>query len=296
MKFPTSRTDESGRRDAETQRRSSLFSPRLCASASILVLSLLLLSSASAETRQEKGKRIVDQALEALGGNAFLQMQDRIEFGRAYSFYRREINGLSLAHIYTRYLTAPNPPIPGDLEVRERQTFGKDESDIILLTEKQGWEITFRGARPVEDRQYDNFKDSTLKNFFYILRQRLNEPGLTFYAQDSDFYENRPVDIVDITDADNNTVTVTFDQLSHLPVKQSFRRRNPDYHDFDTEVTIWAKFRDVGNGVKWPFDTRRERNGEKIFELYSDSVVINQDLKDNLFTLPGNVKLLPKPK
>jgi len=27
----------------------------------------------------------------------------------------------------------------------------------------------------------------------------------------------------------------------------------------------------------WPFDIQRERNGEKIYQMYSDSVVINQD-------------------
>lgn len=280
-------------RDTETRREPSNFSPCLRVSVVSLILCICLLP-ASAETRQERGKRIVDEAIQALGGNAFLQMQDRVEIGRAYSFYHKEISGLSLAHVYTRYLTAPNPPIPGDLEVREREAFGKDQSDVVLLTEKQGWEITFRGASPIEDRQYANYKDSTLRNFFYILRQRLNEPGLTFYSQDNDFYESRPVEIVDITDANNNTVTVTFDQLSHLPVKQSFRRRNPDYHDFDTEVTVWAKYRDIGNGVKWPFDTHRERNGEKIFEMYADSVQIGQNLTDDLFTLPGDVKLLPK--
>jgi hypothetical protein len=30
--------------------------------------------------------------------------------------------------------------------------------------------------------------------------------------------------------------------------------------------------------------------------MYSDSVEIDKDLKDNLFTLPGNLKLLPKGK
>ena len=45
-------------------------------------------------------------------------------------------------------------------------------------------------------------------------------------------------------------------------------RRNTEYKDFDTEVTVFAKYRDVGGGVKWPFDVRRDRNGEKIFEMY----------------------------
>jgi hypothetical protein len=249
--------------------------------------------SFAAETAEQRGKRVVQEALQALGGDAFLHMQDRVETGRAYSFYRRELSGLSLAKIYTRYITASGKP--GQLAERERESFGKQGNDgAVLLTEDAGWEVTYRGARPLDDQRYKNFQDSTLRNFFYILRQRLKEPGLTLYSQGSDFWENRPVEIVDITDAANRTVTVYFDQLSKLPVRQMFKRRNEQFKDFDTEVTIWAKYRDVGGGVKWPFDIRRERNGEKIYEMYSDSVEINQDLTDDLFTLPGDIKMLPK--
>ena len=44
----------------------------------------------------------------------------------------------------------------------------------------------------------------------------------------------------------------------------------------------------------WPFAIRRERNGEKIFEMYSESVEINQDLKDSMFSLPQGLKILKK--
>jgi hypothetical protein len=30
--------------------------------------------------------------------------------------------------------------------------------------------------------------------------------------------------------------------------------------------------------------------------MYSDGVEINQDLQDDMFTLPANMKVLPKPK
>jgi hypothetical protein len=111
-----------------------------------------------------------------------------------------------------------------------------------------------------------------------------------------DMYENRPVEIVDITDAANRTVKVYFDQLTKLPTRQAFKRRNPEYKDFDTEVTVYSKYRDVGGGVQWPCATLRERNGEKILEVYSDSVVIDHGLKDDLFALPGNLKILPQAK
>jgi hypothetical protein len=252
--------------------------------------------AAAAETAQERGKRVVDEALAALGGEAFLHMQDRVESGRAYSFDRGRLAGLSLAKIYTRYVVEPTPPAPAALYVREREAFGKDESDYYIFREDGAWEVTFRGAEPLPDERRKNFKDSTRRNIFYILRNRLKEPGLSFYSQGTDRWENRPVEVVEITDADNNMVTVYFDSFSKLPVRQKFRRKNPEYNDFDTEVTLFAKFRDVTGGVKWPFDIRRDRNGEKIFELFSETVEINKDLKDNLFTLPANVKLLPKAK
>src|SRR5215472_11064931 len=85
----------------------------------------------AAETAQERGKRVVEEALKALGGDAYLQMQDRVEAGRAYSFYRGQLSGLSVAHLYTQYLKPP--PVPGKLLARERDTFGKQEEDVFIF-------------------------------------------------------------------------------------------------------------------------------------------------------------------
>src|ERR1700681_1552819 len=190
----------------------------------LLACCALAAGAPPAETARERGKRVVYEALEALGGDAFLRVEDRVETGRAYSFYREELQGLSIATIYTRYLT----PIPGQLAVREREAFGKDLSNSVLLTEDGAWELTFHGARPLADKRYTAYKDGTLRNVFYVLRQRLKEPGLDFYSQGSDLYENRPVEIVDITDAQGLTVTVYFSQLNKLPERQGFKRHNTE--------------------------------------------------------------------
>ena len=242
------------------------------------------------ETRQDRGKRVVEEALAALGGQAFLHMEDRVVSGRAYSFYRTQISGLSVATIYTRYTV----PAPGKLGLRERQAFGKKQDEgWLLFTDQGGWDVSFRGARPLTDEVYNNFKENTERGILYILRQRWNEPGLSFYSEGRDTFENQPVDIVDITDATGFTITVSFNQFTKLPIRQTYRRRNPLYRDFDTEVTVYTKYRSV-NGINWPYDVHRERNGDKVFELYADSVEMNKDLKDDLFTLPGKIKILPK--
>src|SRR5437879_389105 len=149
----------------------------------------LLIGSAvclGAETNQERGKRVINDALAALGGDRFLGMQDRVEFGRAYSFYREALSGLSFAKIYTRYLTRPEPPVSGFPGIRERQAFGKKEESSVLFTENEGYEITFRGARPIPAEQFERFRESTLRNIFYIICQRLGEPGLTIESRGSD--------------------------------------------------------------------------------------------------------------
>ena len=263
----------------------------------IVLLLAFFLASAFSQTQQERGRRVIDQALAALGGERYLAMRDRVESGRAYSFYRAELSGLSLATIYTRYLTRPEPPVPGKLLLRERQSFGKDERyGAVLFTDGRGYQVTFRGARPLPQETLDRFRDSTLHNVLYILRLRLGEPGLLLDYRGSDIVDNRPVEIVDITDADNRTVTVTFDRSSALPVRQLYYRRDPKTRERNEEVTIFSKYRDVGGGVQWPFAIQRLRNGEMIYQIYSDSVAINQDLGDDLFLLPANMKVLPPAK
>jgi len=254
-------------------------------------------ASMGAETRQERAKRVIDEAVAALGGQNFLHMRDRVETGRAYSFYREQLSGLSVAHIYVRYLTRPEPPVPGFFGQRERQAFGKDQSSAVIFNEKgEGFEITFRGARPLPDATLARYQDSMLHNALYILRMRLGEPGLMLDSQGADVREGQPVEIVDITDADNRTVTVYFNRTTKLPIYQEFKRRNPEDKQWDVEVTRLSKYRDAGGGVMWPFAVERERNGEKIFQMYADNITVNKDLTDDLFTLPANMKILKKEK
>jgi hypothetical protein len=151
-------------------------------------------------------------------------------------------------------------------------------------------------VRLLEPKRLENWRDGTLLNIFYILHQRLKEPGMDFYSRGSDLYENLPVEIVDITDGDGLTVTVYFNQLTKLPTRQVLKRRNLDYKDFDNEETLFAKYRNVGGGVMWPLSIRRQRNGEKLYEMYSDSVQVNKTLKEDVFTLPAKLPVLPPAK
>lgn len=252
------------------------------------VLSGGLASSAfAAETIEQKGKRLIDECVAALGGTAFQTVQNRVESGRAYSFYNDQLSGLAVAKIYTENLA--KAPAKG-FAVRERQVFGKDQEQAVLFNEKgEGFEITFRGAKPIPAERLKRYEDSTLRNIFYILRHRLNEPGMIIESRGTDVLVNIPVEIVDITDSDNRVVTIYLHYSTKLPVRQVFYRRDEAKVRHE-EVTWFEKYRDVGGGVKWPFVLRRERDGEKVFELFADGVKVNQTFEPGLFNLPAGEK------
>jgi hypothetical protein len=105
---------------------------------------------------------------------------------------------------------------------------------------------------------------------------------------------NQPVDIVDIVDAENRVVTVYFHQSTKFPLRQVFYRRDPKARRPIEEITEYGKYRDSGNGVWWPWTVQRFRDGQKIFEMYSESVTVDQGLSDSLFVLPSDIKILKK--
>lgn len=259
-----------------------------------LTIAFSLALCARAEDPAAKGRRIVMDSLAALGGDHFLHMTDRIEEGRAYSFYNEKLSGLSKAKIYVRYLVAPDPPVAAFFGQRERQVFGKDETAYVLFDEKQGYNVTYRGAKPYSAADYERYRESLLHNVLYILRMRLNEPGMSFESRGTELYNNVPVDSVEIADADNRSVTVYFEQSTHYPVRQMWFRRNPISRERDEEVTVFSKFRE-SNGVYWPWVTQRERNGERVYEMFSESVTFNTGVTDEKFMLPASTKIIEGP-
>lgn len=256
-----------------------------------LVVAVLTCAGLAAQEREARGRRLLEQALEALGGPRFRAMQDRVEYGRAYSFYREELSGLARTTIYTRYLGGATSP-PGGLLVEERQSFGNNEDrGAVLFTSSEGYQITFRGARPLPPEVLQRYRETTLCNIFYILRQRLDEPGLLAESRGSDLWQGQRVEVLEITDADNRSVTVFLNASTLLPVRQVFYRRDPKTRLRVEEVTVYSKYRDVG-GVQWPYVIERERDGEKIFQMYSERVEINRGLSENLFRLPPGIRML----
>jgi hypothetical protein len=119
---------------------------------------------------------------------------------------------------------------------------------------------------------------------------------MVFERRGSEVFENQPVEIVDAIDPENRTVSMYIHRSTRLPVRQVYVRRDPKTRERIEEITIYSKYRDVGGGVQWPLTLQRNRDGQKIFEMFAESVSINQRLPATLFQVEGRLKILPPAK
>src|SRR5580700_5214763 len=153
-------------------RRDFILRPRSskCSIAFVLGWAIVCPASSQVQTQQvqtqaeKRGRQLIDQAVQALGGENFLNMQDRIETGRAYSYYRDQISGLSIAKIYTRYITVAPDKSGEEVAQREREAFGKNEDSSVMFNENGGWEINWRGSKELPKDRLDRYRDTTLRN------------------------------------------------------------------------------------------------------------------------------------
>jgi hypothetical protein len=258
-------------------------------------IAILLAVTASflgtAQNTAKGGKEIVDRSLAALGGDKFLNMRYRVASGRIYSFFHDQLSGLDRAKIYTEYLdTEPKDGVA----IRERQLLGKKGDYSLLFLQKEGWDITFRGARAIEDEQWQRYVRTTRNDILYILKVRHNEPGMTFDYVGSDVYLSTHVEIVDITDSQDQTIRVYFDHNTLYPIRETFSWLDPVTRSRNDAVAEFNKYRDIGGGVMWPFTIERSRNGYKSFQMFAENMEANGEVPPKMFDLPPGAKLLQK--
>jgi hypothetical protein len=239
----------------------------------------------------DRAKKVVDQAVRALGGDNFLAMRTRHVTARIYGFFHDQMSGYDVANFYTQYLD--DKDVKG-VHAREREVLGKKQDYSYLYLPDQAFDITFRGARPIDPEHWDRYARTATNDILYWLRFRYNEPGMQYDYIGNQVLVTNHVEVVDITDANDRTVRVYFDYNSKLPVRQSFQWLDPETKEHNDEVTDFDKWRDAGNGVMWPFTIERARNGYKFFQIFASKVEIDGAMPDGIFDLPKGAQILKR--
>lgn len=226
------------------------------------------------------GKQVVAEAVQALGGDKFLSMQDRVSTGWTTS-WQRSGSRLLRTKFYNAY--------PADGAVT-RHTYDKQESHALLVKSDGAYEITFRGSRPIEKDRADRLVMQERLNVLNVLRMQFSDAALTYDYRGSTVCELQSGELVDIVSEDHEipVVTVCFSKTTHLPIRQSYFQRDPLTKERIEEVTLFSRYLDA-DGVTWPRQVAFLRDGEPVRDLFYESTEVNKGLNAEMFATPGTM-------
>jgi hypothetical protein len=239
-----------------------------------------------APNNQEKARTAVDQMIQALGGQAYLSVQDSYVEGRLGSFKNESLVGWSL---YYRYWKWPN---------KERTELTKERDIVQLYLDGSAYEITYKGIQPLDPVKEDRVRQGLLRRHYSlenVLRGWLSEPGILLLDEGPSLSEGQMAEKITIINSKNESVTLLVSPETHLPMEKRFTSRDPRYRDRDEEVTIYGNWRII-QGVNTPRVVLTRRNGETVSQQIILNVTYNNHPSESLFD-PAVARINPvKPK
>ena len=228
-------------------------------------------SPAVSDPENAKARAIVEQGIQALGGQAYLTIRDREQQGRAYGFHSGRPTGSG--GLFWSFWQFPD---------KERVELTKERDIAELYVGDKAWEITYKGPHPIEQKDLADYLRRRHYSLDSVLRTWVNEPGVVFLYMGNAIAAQHPAIQVTLVNAKNEAVSLFFDTDSHLPVKKSFEWRDPVDRQKNLEEEIYENYKPV-SGIMAPYNITRYFNGDMASQRFLNSVTINQGLDQAMF-------------
>lgn len=218
-----------------------------------------------------KARTLLDQAIQALGGQAWLNIRDIESEGRSFSFYhgRPTSNGV----LFWRFVEYPD---------KERIEVTKERDIAELFIGDKGYEITYKGAHATEKKDLDDYLRRRRLSLETILRTWINDPSVALFYDGNAMAGNAPAQQVTLIDARDEAVHILFDPDTHLPIKKTYSWRDPVDKERNTEEEIYDNYRPV-QGIMTPWGFTRYYNGDMQSQRFLFAIHYNQGVDEAMF-------------
>ncbi|HEY5839488.1 MAG TPA: hypothetical protein VIT19_10675 [Pyrinomonadaceae bacterium] len=253
----------------------------------VSVISCLAQSDAAAKTSDDKAEQIVQKAIKASGGDAYLNV--RTVIGRGfYTGYHDGVSGVPLR--FVDYLAYPD---------RERTEFsGEGNRTIQTNYQNEGWMFD-AAARSLKDqtaKQVEDFRTAMRTSMENLLRGWWRKEGATLsYVGRREASLGRRNEAVKLTYPDGFWIEYEFAAVEGTPAKAIYKRKqkHPDTDEMLETTEEDRFFKPVGvAGVSAPFVIDHFRNGVQTSRINYESIEFNKPLADSLFAKPANIKAI----
>jgi len=220
----------------------------------------------------QQARGALDLMVKALGGDAWLHMQNREYVGRTASFYKGRPSGATAE--YWEFHAWPDT---------DRIEFTKHRDVVQIYTGREGWEIIYSGKKPLPQDQVDDVLRRRDHSIETVIKQWLNDPKTILIYEGQHLAESHMADQVTLISAQNEAVTILMDSQTHLPLRRSFQWRDPLYHDKNEDAEEYDNYRPV-DGFQTPYNITRFKNGDMVNQRFLFKAVYNQALPADEFS------------
>ncbi len=221
------------------------------------------LSAQAVSASQNKARQALASAIEALGGDAWLNLRTSKIKARVAAFYQGSPTGAVAAET-----------IRTELPDRQRIDFGGHANVVQIYADSRAWEITYKGKKTLDSKQaaeYFRWRDHSLGA---VLRGWYHDPRMIVIDSGPATIGRRIADSVTLIDSADDAVTLAVDAETHLPLRLSFEWRDPEFHDRNVDAVEYANYHGTG-GINTPFNITRTHNGQTVSQLYVESAQYN---------------------
>lgn len=218
-----------------------------------------------------KARALLDQMIQALGGPAFMNMQDMSQDGRTYSFYHGNPTGAGA--VYWRFWKWPD---------KDRIELTKQRDWVIITNGDNGYEVTYKGTAPQDKDQLQDYLRRRQYSLEWVLRKWLKEPGIALFYDGPTVAERKQADQVTIMNAKGEAVSIAMDTTTHLPLQKTFTWRDPSDRQKNEEYEVYDNYKLI-QGIMTPLSVSRGRNGDMMNQRFINSVKYNQNLPESMF-------------
>jgi hypothetical protein len=236
-----------------------------------------------------KARAVLDQAIAALGGQAYLTYEVKGEQGRYYPLFHGTSGTTGIPYAY--YVKYPEKD---RFEVIHLQAYHffifdvgnvplKDKSDVVVIHNGlKGYETTYKGTAaqdPEELRSYLRRRQHSLQ---WVSRKWISDPGVALFYEGMAVVDGKAADQVTLLSSENDSVTVYLDQNSHLPLKTSYSWRDPQDKQRNTEEEVYDNYK-LAQGIMTPHSVTRYYNGDMSQQRFINEVRYDLKLPDSMF-------------
>jgi hypothetical protein len=218
-----------------------------------------------------KARALIEQGIQALGGQAWLNLRNKEEQGRVYSFYhgRPTSNGV----VYWRFTEYPD---------KERVELTQQRDVAELYIGNKGIEVTYKGPREIEKKDMDDYLRRRRFSLENILKNWVNDPTVALFFDGAALAGNLAAQKVTLINNKDEAIDLYFDIDTNLPIMKSYTWRDPTDHEKNTEEETWNGYRSV-QGIMTPFGFTRYYNGDMQTERFINSASYDQQLNPAMF-------------